>query len=145
MVQAAGHQPRQPIGQPHRLRMVDAAEHHVRQPLGLIHDRLDQVRMAMAVADRPPGGEGVDDPLSRLEFQPDALGGDHVQRLSSHLHLTVRPRQREVGDPIQCRVGGRAGGFGSPAQFSGMLESHGLRATEEETAGRGRGGTANEG
>ena len=102
MVEAAGHEPRQAVRQPHGLGMVDAPEHHVRQPMGLVHNRCDQVWVAMAVADGPPRGQGVDDPLAGVQLEPRSLGGDHMQRLAHRAHLAIGPPERHVGEMLGC-------------------------------------------
>ena len=115
MIEAAGHQLRKPIRQPHCLRMIDPTEHHVRHAVGLIHDRIDDVRMAMAVAGSPPRREGVDDSLARLQFQPHALGGDDMQRLAHRSHLAVGPPERHAGEPVELRPRVHSpGAHGSP-------------------------------
>ena len=104
MIQRVWHQLRESIRQPDGLRVIDAAEHHVRHPLGLIHDGRHDVRMAMAVADGPPRREGIDDLLARVQFEPRALRGDHVQRLARRFHLAVGPPERQVLESLPLGI-----------------------------------------
>ncbi len=90
VVQVAGEQGGEAGGQVFGGRVGEAAEHDVRHLGELSGDGFADVRMIIAVAGGPPGGDAVDQLASVFEGDGAALGGGGAERWGGGAHLGVR-------------------------------------------------------
>ena len=69
----------------------------MRHPIELILHRFDDVGVAIAMANRPPGGDAINQRAAVSEVQTHTLGGCDRQRRRCGLHLGIGTPEVQAG------------------------------------------------
>ena len=104
MVEIARRQRRQTRGQTFGRRMGEPAQHDMGDTVELVLDRIHDVRVAIAMAYGPPGGDAVDQFASVRQPQPNPLCSSDFQRFGRRFHLRIGPPDMQA-----VRIGCRGG------------------------------------
>ena len=88
-LEVARQQRRQPLGQPQGRLVHQPAQHHVRHPAELPRHRVADVRVVVAVAGGPPGGDAVDQHPAVGQPDPAPVGPGCPKRRMRGPHLGV--------------------------------------------------------